>query len=104
MFHEHPPAPENETSDLALIGSRSVRHLMDDCSEMHLWRLTNDPSYQDLNFPKPIKINGRNYFRVSSVRQWIAERETLSRARQIARPFNTRVVPATMRIGVGHDH
>ena len=104
MRYERSPAADRETADLALMGSRAVRQSMNNCSHMHLWRLTNDPRYQDLNFPKPIRINGRNYFRISAVRQWIAERETLSQARQIARLRNTRVVASSKKLGGCHDH
>ncbi len=39
-----------------------------DCSQVTLWRRVRHP---DLNFPKPIKISGRNYFRGDEIDAWI---------------------------------
>ncbi len=104
MPHNHTFDTPDDTTDLTLIGSRAARGLMNNCSQMHLWRLTNDPAYQDLHFPKPIRINGRNYFRISAVRQWIAERESASRAARIARPLIRQTsANAKQRIGGGYD-
>lgn len=104
-MHQALPLPTDPASaGLALIGSRAVRRLMNNCSQMHLWRLTNEVSYQVLGFPKPIKINGRNYFRVSAVREWIAEREAMSQNRLGARPHSTAMtVNGSKRIGGRHD-
>ncbi|MEE8297095.1 MAG: helix-turn-helix domain-containing protein [Hyphomicrobium sp.] len=41
-----------------------------DCSPVTLWRRVHDP---DLNFQKPIKISGRNYFRADQIDAWIEE-------------------------------
>jgi predicted DNA-binding transcriptional regulator AlpA len=64
--------------DDALIGARKVRQLLDDCSEMQIWRLLNDERYRDLNFPRPVKINIRNYWRRSEVLEWIKQRPTVA--------------------------
>jgi hypothetical protein len=45
---------------------------------MHIWRLLNKKEYQALAFPKPIKINDRNYWRLGAVRQWIRDQEAES--------------------------
>jgi predicted DNA-binding transcriptional regulator AlpA len=62
-------------SDESLITSKQLRELLGHCSEMHIWRLLNKEKYQPLAFPKPIKINDRNYWRLGGVRQWIRDRE-----------------------------
>ena len=54
-----------------LITSRQLRGILGSCSEMHIWRLGNDPAYRNLRFPRAIKINRRNYYRLSEVRAWI---------------------------------
>jgi predicted DNA-binding transcriptional regulator AlpA len=67
-------------SDECLIASKPVREICGNCSEMHIWRLLNEEKYQALAFPKPIKINDRNYWRLGAIRQWIREREAQSQA------------------------
>lgn len=68
-----------ELSDESLIAGRPLRKLLGNCSEMHIWRLLNEEKYQALAFPKPIKINDRNYWRLGAIRHWIREREVQSR-------------------------
>ena len=60
----------SELSDECLITSKQLKKLNGNCSDMHIWRLLNDEKYQALAFPKPIKINDRNYWRLGAVRQW----------------------------------
>jgi len=38
----------------------------------------NEEKYEPLAFPKPFKINDRNYWRLGDVRHWIQEREAQS--------------------------
>jgi len=84
MLEQHPdvePAWQSTRlplSDESLITSKQLRELVGNCSEMHIWRLLNDEKYQALAFPKPIKINDRNYWRLGAVRQWICDREAHS--------------------------
>lgn len=40
-----------------------------DISHMTLWRRLNDPK---LNFPRPLIINRRRYFRLSEIEAWEA--------------------------------
>src|SRR5205823_1264327 len=70
------PQPSDET----LTTGRQLRQLLGACSEMHIWRLLNKPELQTLAFPRPTKINGRNYWRLGVIRQWIADQEAKSRA------------------------
>jgi predicted DNA-binding transcriptional regulator AlpA len=69
---------QSQPSDETIITSKQLRELMGHCSEMHIWRLLNDEKYHGLAFPKPIKINDRNYWRLGAVRQWIRDREVHS--------------------------
>ncbi len=39
-----------------------------DCSGVTLWRRIKNP---DLNFPQPLKISGRLYFRSDEIDAWI---------------------------------
>ncbi len=64
--------------DDALIGAKKLRHLLDDCSEMHIWRLLNDEQYRDLKFPRPVKINNRNYWHRREVLDWIKSRARIA--------------------------
>jgi predicted DNA-binding transcriptional regulator AlpA len=66
---------QSKLSDESLITGRQLREFLGHCSEMHIWRLLNKKEYQTLAFPKPIKINDRNYWRLGTVRQWIRDRE-----------------------------
>jgi predicted DNA-binding transcriptional regulator AlpA len=36
-------------------------------SEQSIWRWTNDP---ELEFPQPVKINRRNYWRLADLERW----------------------------------
>jgi predicted DNA-binding transcriptional regulator AlpA len=53
------------------IGARKTRQLLDNCSQMHLWRLLNDERYRHLKFPRPFKLRQRNYWRVAAVQEWL---------------------------------
>jgi hypothetical protein len=50
---------------------------------MHIWRLLNREKLQALAFPKPIKINDRNYWRLGTIRRWIEDQEARSRKQAI---------------------
>ena len=65
-------------SDECLITSGQLRQMLGDCSEMHIWRMLNEEKYEPLAFPKPIKINDRNYWRMGAVRRWIHDQEAQS--------------------------
>lgn len=55
-----------------LIKAATVRELCGGVSDMSLWRWLNDP---DLNFPKPIRIQSRRYWREADVAAWLEQRE-----------------------------
>jgi predicted DNA-binding transcriptional regulator AlpA len=69
---------QSQLSDESLITGKQLREFLGCCSEMHIWRLLNKEKYQPLAFPKPIKINDRNYWRLGAVRQWIRHQEAQS--------------------------
>jgi predicted DNA-binding transcriptional regulator AlpA len=71
-------AIQSPLNDECLVTSKQLREIFGACSEMHIWRLLNEEKYQALAFPKPIKINDRNYWRLGSLRQWIRDREAQS--------------------------
>jgi predicted DNA-binding transcriptional regulator AlpA len=87
MLEQHPQAERarhgtrsSQPSDESLIASKRLRQLLGDCSEMHIWRLLNEEKNQALAFPRPFKINDRNYWRLGAVREWIRAREMASQA------------------------
>ena len=55
-----------------LIGSAAVRELCGGISDMTCWRWLNDDA---LNFPKPIYISRRRYWREADILDWINSRE-----------------------------
>jgi predicted DNA-binding transcriptional regulator AlpA len=69
---------QSQPSDESLITGKQLREFLGSCSEMHIWRLLNKEKYRALAFPKPIKINDRNYWRLGAVRQWIRDQEAQS--------------------------
>lgn len=72
-------AGQSQLSDECLITSRRLREFLGDVSEMHIWRLLNDEGYKALKFPRPIKINNRNYFRFVEIKAWIDKQAAKSR-------------------------
>jgi predicted DNA-binding transcriptional regulator AlpA len=72
-------AARSQASDECLITGRQLRQLLGNCSEMHIWRLLNRENLRPLAFPKPIKINGRNYWRLGTIGRWIEDQEAKSR-------------------------
>ena len=59
--------------DNKLISSNTVRSILADISVITLRRWSFDDKYKYLNFPKPIKVTTRNYWRVSDIENWIDE-------------------------------
>jgi predicted DNA-binding transcriptional regulator AlpA len=58
-----------------LIPASTVRHLCGDISDMSLWRWLNNPA---MDFPRPIVIQRRRYWREADVSAWLAARETVA--------------------------
>src|SRR5262245_31439302 len=82
-------------SDEALITGNRLRELLGGCSEMHIWRLLNKRELQPLAFPKPFKINGRNYWRLGAIRRWFEDQEIKSR--ELASAMQPTAAPAVAR-------
>jgi len=55
-----------------LITAATVRDAIGGVSDMTLWRWLNDPT---LNFPQPIRIQKRRYWREGDIAEWMQERE-----------------------------
>lgn len=51
-----------------LLTAAAVRNALGGVSDMTLWRWLNDPA---LNFPKPIYIARRRYWREADVSEWL---------------------------------
>lgn len=64
---------ETATNPNNLIPAPSVREMVGGITEVTLWRWLNQPEYAALNFPKPVKIATRNYWRVGDIESWIAD-------------------------------
>lgn len=63
----HPPA-----SDAHMTGPQMLMRF-GGISEMTLWRWLRDPT---LNFPKPLVINRRRYWRVVDIEKWERDQAT----------------------------
>jgi predicted DNA-binding transcriptional regulator AlpA len=59
-------------TDTQLITAAAVRNTLGGVSDMSLWRWLNDPA---MNFPKPVVINRRRYWRQADIAAWLEERE-----------------------------
>lgn len=57
--------------DDTLLNSNQTRAFVGGVSHMCLWRWVRD---ERVLFPEPVKLNGRNYWRLGTLRQWQAER------------------------------
>lgn len=57
------------------INARAVCDLCGGVSDMSLWRWLNNP---ELNFPKPIKIGARRYWREADIVAWLDGREVMA--------------------------
>lgn len=58
----------SQTHSAKRIASSKVRDLCGGVSDMTLWRWLNDPS---LNFPKPIYIGRRRYWKEVDILAWL---------------------------------
>ena len=55
-----------------LIKAATVRELCGDVSDMTVWRWLNDPT---LNFPKPVRIQSKRYWRENDIAAWLESRD-----------------------------
>ena len=77
-MHPHQYTEQRKASlpaldDDALLTSAQTRARVGGVSTMCIWRWMRDPRVQ---FPAPVKINARNYWRLGDLRRWQAERVT----------------------------
>ena len=72
-----PQKPQPVLDDDAYLTSTQVRARVGGVSTMCIWRWMRDPRVQ---FPHPVKMNSRNYWRLGDLRQWQAERMTKAAA------------------------
>lgn len=68
---KHDSGPPQED---AYIPARTTRTLCGGVSDMTLWRWLNSSK---LDFPEPIRINGRRYWRRSEVNAWLTAQRAL---------------------------
>ena len=71
------PKRVQSTDDDTLLTSAQTRARVGGVSTMCIWRWMRDPR---VRFPAPVKINGRNYWRLGVLRQWQAQRVTKAAA------------------------
>ncbi len=68
-----PSLPDTEALAIEqdrMISARQLRAMIP-ISTTTLWRWTRD---QTSGFPKPVRINGRLFWRLAEVRRWLAEK------------------------------
>jgi predicted DNA-binding transcriptional regulator AlpA len=61
------PHEQTSRADDVFLASRQVRARYGGCSEMWLWRRLH---HKDSNFPKPLKIHGRRFWKLSDLEAW----------------------------------
>lgn len=69
----HPELRRQSAPDLddeALLNSAQTKARCGNVTDMCIWRWLRDPRVQ---FPQPVKINKRNYWRLGDLRAWQAE-------------------------------
>lgn len=64
-----PAKPAPTADDDTLLTGTQTRARVGNVSTMCIWRWIRDPRVQ---FPEPIKINSRNYWRLGDLREWQA--------------------------------
>jgi predicted DNA-binding transcriptional regulator AlpA len=67
-FRKKKPTP---LADETWLTSAQTKALVGNVSDMCIWRWQRDERVQ---FPRPIKINNRNYWRMGDLRSWQAAR------------------------------
>ncbi len=61
-----------------LLTRKDVRTKLGKCSDMHVWRLCNDPRYAHLAFPPPLRFDRRPRWRESDVDNFIERQSQLA--------------------------
>jgi predicted DNA-binding transcriptional regulator AlpA len=68
---QSPRGPPLALNDDVLLTGTQTRARVGGVTTMCIWRWMRDPRVQ---FPQPIRINSRNYWRLGDLRRWQAER------------------------------
>tara|TARA_R110002094_G_scaffold85688_20_gene89724 strand:- start:735 stop:977 length:243 start_codon:yes stop_codon:yes gene_type:complete len=68
-----PEEPAEAIHRHRLISVADVRKMFGDVSDMTIWRWLKDA---DLNFPKPIYVQRRRFWREAELVEWIGNRPT----------------------------
>ena len=91
-------AESRDVPDDALVTSRQVRERVGSVSAMCLWRWRRDGK-----FPAPVKINGRNYWRIGVIRAWSMAQgdETRPRGNDVDRERTAAVRATSCKVGGG---
>jgi hypothetical protein len=79
---ESPKGPPSTVDDDTLLTSAPVRARVGNVSTMCVWRWMRDPRVM---FPRQVKINLRNYWRLGDLRRWQAERAAASGDAEVSR-------------------
>jgi len=66
------PDPEHDRNPHRRIQAAAVRHLCGGISDMSLWRWLDNP---ELDFPRPIYIGRRRFWREAEIFAWLEARE-----------------------------
>ena len=61
-----------------LLTRKDVRTKLGKCSDMHVWRLCNDPRYEHLAFPPPLRFDRRPRWRESDIDTFIERQSQLA--------------------------
>jgi len=61
------------TNSNNLIPARVVRQSLGNISDMTMWRWLHDENYSHLNFPKPITIATRRYWKQNDIDTWLKQ-------------------------------
>jgi predicted DNA-binding transcriptional regulator AlpA len=67
------PKPVSSHDPNSLLSARVVKARLGDVSDMTLYRWQRS---RDLNFPQPLVINGRRYWRLRELEAWEATRSS----------------------------
>jgi len=66
------PDPKHDRNPHRRIQAATVRQMCGGVSDMTLWRWLDNP---ELDFPRPIYIGRRRYFREAEIIDWLESRE-----------------------------
>jgi predicted DNA-binding transcriptional regulator AlpA len=61
------------TNSNSLIPARTVRRTLGNISDMTMWRWLHDEHYSYLDFPKPITIASRRYWKQNDIDAWLVQ-------------------------------